>query len=64
MFPIRDDNPTIMVPYVTYGIVGLNVLAWVLLQGLGMEPQLSGSVCQFGLIPWLPFFILIVCGCW
>jgi membrane associated rhomboid family serine protease len=51
MFPLRDDNPQILFPYITYGIVVLNALAWVFLQGLGMEPQLARSVCQLGLIP-------------
>jgi membrane associated rhomboid family serine protease len=26
MFPIDDDNPTIITPYVTYGLIALNVL--------------------------------------
>ena len=51
MFPIRDDNPHFTTPVATYGLIGLNVLAWVLLQGLGMEPALSSSVCRFGLTP-------------
>ncbi len=51
MFPIRDDNPHFLTPYVTYGIIGLNLLAWFLLQGLGGEPALTRSVCNFGLIP-------------
>ena len=51
MFPLRDDNPQILVPYATYPVVALNVLAWMLLQGLGMEPQLSASVRRLGLIP-------------
>ena len=51
MFPIRDDNPNILVPYTTYAIVVLNGLAWVLLQGMGMEQSLSSSVCEYGLIP-------------
>ncbi len=51
MFPLRDDNPNLTVPYATYGIIALNVLAWVLLQGLGAEPALSESVCRHGLIP-------------
>jgi membrane associated rhomboid family serine protease len=32
-------------------IIGLNVIAWTLLQGLGSEPALSRSICQLGLIP-------------
>lgn len=51
MFPIRDDNPTFLTPYATGVIIILNVLAWILLQGLGGEPALSGSVCSLGLIP-------------
>ena len=51
MFPIRDDNPHLSTPYATYGLIALNVLSWVLLQGLGSEPALSSSVCRLGLIP-------------
>ncbi len=51
MFPIRDDNPHFLTPYVTYAIIALNVLAWALLQGLGGEPALAKSVCTLGLIP-------------
>ena len=51
MFPIRDDNPHFLTPYTTYGLIIANVLAWVVLQGLGAEPSLSRSICQLGLIP-------------
>lgn len=51
MFPIRDENPHFLTPYATYAIVALNVLAWVLVQGLGGEPALSRSVCTLGLVP-------------
>jgi membrane associated rhomboid family serine protease len=51
MFPIRDDNPQIAIPFVTYAVIALNVAAWLLLQGLGSEPALTHSVCQLGLIP-------------
>lgn len=51
MFPIRDDNPQLLTPYVTYGIIGLNALAWVLVQGIGSDPMLAGSICRLGLIP-------------
>jgi membrane associated rhomboid family serine protease len=51
MFPLHDDNPTLAVPVVTYGLVALNVAAWVLLQGAGSEPFLTASVCSLGLIP-------------
>ncbi len=51
MFPIRDDNPQILTPYATWAIVALNILAWVLVQGLGREPALARSICTLGLLP-------------
>lgn len=51
MFPIRDDNPQILVPYATYGIIAINALVWVLVQGLGAATPLAASVCRLGLIP-------------
>ena len=36
MFPIGDDNSDIrIVPYVTYAIIALNVIVFVILQGIG-----------------------------
>ncbi len=51
MFPIRDDNPHFLTPYVTYGIIAVNAFCWLLLQGMGTEPALSASVCKLGLMP-------------
>jgi len=51
MIPLHDDNPTLSVPAVTVALVVLNVAGWLLLQGAGVEPALSRSVCQLGLIP-------------
>jgi len=51
MIPIRDDNPQINIPYITYSLIALNILAWLLLQGYGTTPRIEASVCQFGLIP-------------
>jgi len=51
MFPLRDDNPHFLTPFVTYAIIATNVLAWVLAQGMGTEPALSRSVCLLGLTP-------------
>jgi len=51
MFPYRDDNPTLGTPVVTVGLIGLNLAAWLLVQGMGTEPNLSKSVCELGLIP-------------
>ncbi len=51
MFPIHDDNPTLGTPAITVVLIGLNVAAWILVQGMGAEPTLSQSVCELGLIP-------------
>ena len=51
MFPYKDDNPTLTTPVVTFLLIGLNVLVWLLIQGMGTEPRLSASVCELGLIP-------------
>jgi membrane associated rhomboid family serine protease len=51
MFPYRDDNPTLRTPVVTIAIIALNVAAWVLVQGMGADPDLARSICDLGLIP-------------
>lgn len=51
MFPYKDENPTVLTPLVTFGIIGVNVLIWVFVQGLGGEPSMSRSVCELALIP-------------
>ena len=51
MFPLRDENPSLLSPVGTYLIIALNLLSWLLVQGLGSEPTLTKSVCEYGLIP-------------
>jgi membrane associated rhomboid family serine protease len=51
MIPYRDENETQRVPYVTIGLIVLNGLAWLLLQGAGAPHPLAASVCNLGLIP-------------
>jgi len=51
MFPYRDDNPTTLKPVMTVAIIGLNVLVWVLVQGMGSANLLASSICGLGLIP-------------
>ena len=51
MFPIRDDNPSVLRPVVTTALVAANVAAWALVQGLGNADALTRSVCSLGLIP-------------
>jgi len=45
MFPLRDENPTVRTPIATFLLVGLNVAAWVLVQGLGSAEPLARSIC-------------------
>jgi len=49
MFPLRDENPSLLSPVGTYLIIALNLLSWLLVQG--SEPTLTKSVCEYGLIP-------------
>ena len=51
MIPYKDENPTELTPVVTVGIILLNALAWVFVQGAGATEPLARSVCQLGLIP-------------
>jgi membrane associated rhomboid family serine protease len=51
MFPYHDENKTQRTPFVTYLLVGLNVLTWLLVQGAGSPLELARSVCNLGLIP-------------
>ena len=51
MFPYRDDNPTILTPYVTVAIIAANIAVWVVFQGMGNEQRLAQTVCEMGLIP-------------
>jgi membrane associated rhomboid family serine protease len=51
MFPYRDENETQRTPYVTFAIIGLTTLAWLVVQGAGSPFPLARSVCHLGLIP-------------
>lgn len=52
MIPLRDNNPTLLMPYVTIAVILVNVVAWLYLQGAGLsEAAVAGSVCRFGSIP-------------
>ena len=49
-FPVKDDNPRILFPYVTYGIITLNALVYLFQLTLGQESQ-QQMILKFGLIP-------------
>jgi membrane associated rhomboid family serine protease len=51
MFPYRDENETVRTPYATVALIGLNVAAWLLVQGAGSALPLAKSICELGLIP-------------
>jgi membrane associated rhomboid family serine protease len=52
VFPLRDDNPTLLTPVVTIVLILANVAVWVYLQGMGWDMGLMAeSVCRFGAIP-------------
>ena len=52
-FPYKDDNPRVLVPYVTYGILGLNILVFIgqILISIS-DPDLGiAIVYTFGFVP-------------
>jgi membrane associated rhomboid family serine protease len=52
VFPLRDDNPTLLTPYVTWALVLANVAVWIFLEGAGTSPRVLGeAVCTYGAIP-------------
>ena len=51
MFPYRDDNPTILTPFVTVALIAANLAVWVVFQGMGSDQRLAQTVCELGLIP-------------
>ena len=51
MIPIRDENPTLHTSLATFGIILINILAWIFVQKLGTEPSLTKSIFTNGLIP-------------
>lgn len=53
LFPYRDDNPRILIPYVTYGIIAANTVIFLFQLGLDLSDREAGQafVYAFGLIP-------------
>lgn len=50
--PYRDDNPTILRPYVTYLILALNILVFLFQLGLGLQSKAGYEfTLSYGLIP-------------
>jgi len=51
MFPYRDENQTQRTPYVTFVVIALNALVWLVVEGAGSPLALARAVCDLGLIP-------------
>ena len=53
LFPYKDDNPRILVPYVTYVIISINVLIFVFQLNMGMVSSAAEIefIYRFGFIP-------------
>ena len=51
LLPYRDDNPTVLTPFVTVALIAANVAVWVVVQGMGSDQRLAQTVCELGLIP-------------
>ena len=51
MIPLRDENPTELTPFLTVLFIGLNLAAWILLQGAGAPRALEASVFAYGTVP-------------
>ncbi len=51
MIPLKDDNPTRAVPVITFGIIALNVLAFLYQTTLGSR-EAQVFLYQFGAIPY------------
>jgi membrane associated rhomboid family serine protease len=52
MFPLRDENPTLLTPFVTVGLILINVAVWLYVQGAGYSSELlTETVCRYGMIP-------------
>jgi len=51
MFPLRDENPTDLVPFITVALIAVNVAVWVLVQDAGHGRSFIESLCAYGAIP-------------
>jgi membrane associated rhomboid family serine protease len=54
MIPLKDDNPTQNTPFVTIGLIALNVIAFIYQMSQGQLSQSSEAarvIYQFGLVP-------------
>ncbi|MDP7529585.1 MAG: rhomboid family intramembrane serine protease [Candidatus Marinimicrobia bacterium] len=52
LIPLRDENPRVIIPKVTYAIVALNIAVFLLQMGVGSDPISEREfTLSYGLIP-------------
>lgn len=52
MFPFRDHNPSLRTPFVTYGLIALNILIFISYYGGLSNPSTGGLIfVRYGAIP-------------
>ena len=53
LFPYKDDNPRVLVPYVTYGIITINVIVFIFQFNLGISNPMGEEnfIYRFGFVP-------------
>lgn len=51
MVPLRDENPTTITPYITYGLIIINILVFVLEVSLQQQGQLEEFFQAWAVVP-------------
>jgi len=51
MFPLKDENPTELTPYVTVAIIAINLAVWLFVQRAGSGIEFLETLCAYGAIP-------------
>jgi membrane associated rhomboid family serine protease len=51
MFPLRDENPTELIPFITVAIILANVAVWLTVENAGLGRPFLDALCNYGSIP-------------
>ncbi|MEE8446382.1 MAG: rhomboid family intramembrane serine protease [Gemmatimonadota bacterium] len=51
MFPLRDENPTELIPFITLAIILANVAVWLTVENAGLGRPFLDALCNYGSIP-------------
>ena len=51
MFPLRDENPTELIPFITLAIILANVAVWLTVENAGVGRPFLDALCNYGSIP-------------